>query len=84
MIRHGWCKFRYLVPLLASRGFPLWAKDRLYSACVRSVMLYGSETWPVKEEDVIKLEKNDVWMVRQMCNVRSEDRISAEELRTRL
>ena len=74
MIRHGWCKFRYLVPLLASRGFPLWAKDRLY----------GSETWPVKEEDVIKLEKNDVWMVRQMCNVRSEDRISAEELRTRL
>ena len=52
------------MPLLASRGFPLEAKGRLYSAYVQSVMLYGSETWPVKEENVIKLERNDVWMVR--------------------
>ena len=64
LLRSGWCKFRYLVPLLAGRGFPLEAKGRLYSACVQSVMLYGSETWPVKEENVIRLERNDVWMVR--------------------
>ena len=30
------------------------------------------------------IDRNDARMVRWMCNVRPEDRISAEELRTRL
>ena len=47
-------------------------------------MLYGCETWSVKLEDVIRLEMNHTRMVRWMCNVKSEDRISAEECRTRL
>ena len=73
-IRSGWCK---IVPLIAGRS-------RLYYAIVYSIMLYASETWPVKEEDLIRLEKNDARIVRWVCNVRSEDSISAEELRTRL
>ena len=44
-----------------------------------SVMLYGSETWSVKEKDVIRLGYYNARMIRQMCNVRSEDRISTEE-----
>ena len=47
-IRSGRSKFRDLVPLLASKGLPLGAKDRLYSAYVPSIMLYESETWTVK------------------------------------
>ena len=47
-IRSGRSKFRDLVPLLASTGLPLEAKDRLYSAYVPSIMLYESETWTVK------------------------------------
>ena len=47
-----------LVSLLAIRGLPLGKKGRLYSTCVRSFMLYGSETKPVKE-DQIRLETND-------------------------
>ena len=43
-IRNEWCKFRDLVTLLATRGLPLGEKGRLYSACARSVMLYGTET----------------------------------------
>ena len=39
-------------------------KKRFCLACVRSVMLCGNETWPVKEEDVISLERNDVNMAR--------------------
>ena len=58
-IRRGWSKFSDSVPLLATRGLPLEAKGRLYFACVRSVMLYGTETWPVKEEDVIRIEMNN-------------------------
>ena len=37
-----------------------------------------------EEEHVIKLEINDGRMVRWMCNVKPEDRISEKELRTRL
>ena len=44
VIRGGWCKFRDLVSLLASRGLPLGGKGRLDSASERSVMLYGRET----------------------------------------
>ena len=33
------------------------------------ILLYGNEVWPVKEGDVIRLEKNDVKMVRWMFNV---------------
>ena len=38
----------------------------------------------VKEEDMIKRERNDVRMVGWICNVRPEDVISAKELRTTL
>ena len=56
-IKSGWNKFRELLPLLASRGLPLVSKGKVFQACVRSVMLYGSETWPVKEEDIKRLEE---------------------------
>ena len=59
-------------------------KGRLYSACVCSLMLYRMETWPVKEEHVIRLERSDLRMVRWLFNFRPKDRISAGELRTRL
>ena len=60
---NGWNKFRDLVPLLASRGLSLRAKVRLHSACVCSIRLYGSETWLVKKDHVIRLERNDALMV---------------------
>ena len=37
------------MPYLNSRSLPLGAKGISNSACVGSVMLYGSKTWSVKE-----------------------------------
>ena len=48
-IRIGWNKFRQLVPLLTNRDISLIRRGRLYSSCVRSSMLHGSETWPVRK-----------------------------------
>ena len=45
-------------------------------------MLYGSGTFPVKKDNVIRLDRNDTRMVGWMCNIRPEDTTS--ELRTRL
>jgi len=49
-IRIGWNKFRQLVSLLINRDMSMIRRGRLYSCCVRSSMLHGSETWPVRKD----------------------------------
>jgi len=52
-IRIGWNKFRQLVPLLTNKDVSSIMRGRLYSSCVRSSMLHGSETLPVRKESVV-------------------------------
>ena len=42
--RIGWIKFRECGKLLYGRKFSLKMKERTNPSCVRSAMLYGSET----------------------------------------
>ena len=44
-VRIGWMKFRECGELLRGRRFSLRMKGMVYRSCVRSAMLYGSETW---------------------------------------
>ena len=44
-VRSGWKKFRELSGVLTNKKVALRLKGRVYAACVRSAMLYGSETW---------------------------------------
>ena len=53
-IQTGWLKFRELSGLLIGKGMSLKSKVIIYTACIRPVMLYGSETWPTKVEDIGK------------------------------
>ena len=55
-IRIGWNKFRQLVTLLTNKDVSLITRGGLYSSCVRSSMLHGSETWPVRKENVVTLQ----------------------------
>ena len=66
IIRSGWRMLRELLPLLTLRGTSLPLKGRLYAVCMRSVMLYGSETWVIKNEDEQRYERNEMRMVRWM------------------
>ena len=63
-IRIGWNKFRQLVPLLTNRDISLIRRERLYSSCVRSSMLHRSETWPVRKENEVSLQRAEMRMVR--------------------
>jgi len=54
-IRIGWNKFTQLVLLLTNKDISLTVTGRLYSSCVRSSMLCGSETWPVRKENEVAL-----------------------------
>ena len=83
-IRIGWNKFRQLVPLLTNKDVSLIMRGRLYSSCVRSSMSHGSETWPVRKENVVALQRVEMRMVRWMCGVKLKDRLPSKELRERL
>ena len=39
----AWGKFRKLLPLLTNRHLPLLTRGKVYSSCVRSVMLHAAE-----------------------------------------
>ena len=83
-IRIGWNKFRQLVPLLTSKDVSLIMRGRLYSSCVRSSMSHGSQTWPVRKENVVALQRAEMRMVRWMFGVKLKDRLPSKELRERL
>jgi len=47
-------------------------------------MLHGSETWPVRKENVVALQRAEIRMVRWMCGVKLKDRLPSKEVRERL
>lgn len=47
-------------------------------------MIYESNTWSVKEEDMFIIKRNDSRTLRWLSNNRPGDTISVEKLRTRL
>jgi len=53
----------------------LTVRGRLYSSCVRSSMLHGSETWPVRKENEAALQTAEMRMVRWMCGAKLQDRV---------
>ena len=62
----------------------LRTKGELFKACVKSAMIYGSETWPLKEGQKSRLGTNEMRMLRMICGVTLRDRISNKEIRSRV
>jgi len=58
----------------------------MYSSCLRSSMLYGSENWPVRKQNgvAVALQQAEMRMVRWMCDIKVKDRLPSKELRERL
>ena len=59
-------------------------KGKIYDACVQRVLVYGSETWAIKAEDLARLRRAERMMVRRMCGVSLKDRKRSDELLNRL
>ena len=51
---------------------------------MRSSMLHGSETWPVRKENEVALQRAEMRMVRWMGGLKLQDRVPSKELRGRL
>ena len=83
-MQSGWNKFRELSPLLSSRAPSLWMKGRVFDACIRRCMLYGSETWPMTKDTEDIIVGADKRMVRNMCGESLRSRKTDAKLRTLL
>jgi len=51
---------------------------------VRSSMLHGNESSPIRNENEVALQRAEMRMVRQMCGVKLQDRFPSTGLRERL
>ena len=81
-IHTGWLKFRELSGLLIGKGMSLKSKGIIYTTCIRPVMLYGSETWPTKVEDIRKIQRSEMRMLRWMTGVSLNERKSNKCVRS--
>ena len=78
-VRIGWMRFRECGDLLLGNRFPLQMKGKVYRCCVRSAILYGSETWCLKESEKAILRRAERAMVRAMCGRKVVDKMTSEE-----
>jgi len=47
-------------------------------------MLHGSETWPIRKENEVALQRAEMRMVRWICGIKLQDRVPSKGLRERL
>ncbi|WP_432422665.1 reverse transcriptase domain-containing protein [Streptococcus dysgalactiae] len=76
--------FANLRHLWRRRDIRLSLKGRVYKATVRSVLLYGCETWPLRAEDARRLSVFDHRCLRSIARIRWQHRVSNDEVRRRV
>ena len=79
-----WGKFRQLLPLLTNCQVPLLTRGKVYSSCLRSVMLQAAESLVKKADTLNRLRRNDRAMISWICNVKAKDEVSSDSLLTKL
>ena len=79
----AWMKWRELSTLLTRDGIGVRTRGSIYSACIRPVLLYGSETWTLTERLNGVLRGCDRRMLRYLAGVRWQDGVSSEEVARR-
>ena len=83
-IQTDWLKFRELSDLLIRKGMSLRSKGIIYTTCIRPAMLYDSETWATRIEDIRKIQRSEMRMLRWMTGVSLSESKSNECVRSML
>ena len=77
--RIGWIKFRESGEILYGRKSSLKIKRRIYQSCVRSAMLYGSETWCLRENEMANLRRTKKAIMGAMCGVKMIEKTRSQK-----
>ena len=66
--------------MLNSKRFSLKMKGMVYQSFVKSVMLYGSEIWCLRENAMAILRRTETAMVRAICGAKLMEKKRTEDL----
>ena len=83
-IRATWCKWKDIASILMQKNIALSSRSQLFKSCVRPVLLYASETWPVTQTIENLIRRTEMKMLRWMLHLRLTDRVSNDEILRRL
>ena len=69
----AWKKWRDMAGLLTDKRIPLRIRGSVYDSYIKSVMLYGSETWPITKKENDLMRKCYRKMLRYMAGVKWQE-----------
>ena len=70
--------------MLLTKSLNQTLKKRLAKSLVWSVLLYGSEGWTLKKDDIRRLESFEMWVWRRMEKISWTERVTNEEVLRRV
>jgi len=73
--------FGRLGRIWASKNISVKVKVRLYEALILAVLLYGAETWPMKQATTKKLEAAHHRWLRKILRISWKDKVTNEKVR---
>ena len=56
----------------------------MYKSCVRSMLMYGAETWAMKAEVFQRLQATERKMLRMICRVTLKDMVESTVIASRV
>ena len=75
---------REVSAVLCTKGISNRMKGALYKSSVRPAMMYESETWTTKAEDVRHMCTAEMRMLRMMPGIKIDERRRNDEIRSML
>ena len=79
-ISAAWLKYRQLSSVLCRRDIPVLLRCKMYDSVIRSVMLYGSETWATTQNIENQLIRTDRKMLRWIHRLSLKDHIPSSDI----
>ena len=80
-IKAAWGKWREVAGVVCDKKMPIRLKVKIYSTVVRPVLMYGSETWALRQKEEAKLERTEMRMLRWIMGISLLERLENDEIR---
>ena len=79
-VKVAWAKWREVSGVMCDKKMPIKLKDNIYKTIVKPAMIYGSECWAVKKNDIQKLHTTEMRMLRWARGKTKKDHIKNEDI----